>query len=350
MNIKCQLYLLFSISLVLTFFSNPTLAAQCAVYKINVSSSLNIRSSPNGSIVGSAYNNQVYTYTGRTSGSWRQIWYDGYRRWAHKNYMTYQNHSDCRTISSTTWLNVRTGPSTGYTRVGSMPHGSVVPVVGSSGTWKKIYFKGALRYAYTGDYLIDHWKTSPLERYQNFWNRSDVQAYNNCYAFGTNKALHRNYAFNRDYKSGSSNSDYWPHPGGQARLYNNCSELTSDLSSDGIWKLSNCSNSCPNGYWKISGLLMRNQGSGYSCTGGSSGAGYHIMKQLSSGYWLHKNGSLQAGYAKDANGSLIRNDPANYNLSFCSQAAFNNSGVAKLSSVILSSCGCYCTNERDNIY
>lgn len=77
--------LLLSTSLCLVF-SNHVFAAKCNVYKITASS-LNIRTGVWGSIVGSAARNQLYAATGRSSGDWRQLWFDGYRRWAHKNYL-----------------------------------------------------------------------------------------------------------------------------------------------------------------------------------------------------------------------------------------------------------------------
>ncbi len=51
-------------------------------------------------------------------------------------------------------LNVRRGPGTGYGRVGRIPRASLWAIVGSKGKWRKIHFKGAARWVHSA-YLGD---------------------------------------------------------------------------------------------------------------------------------------------------------------------------------------------------
>lgn len=53
---------------------------------------------------------------------------------------------------TTTGLNVRTGPSTSYRAIGTLPKGTKVVVIGKSGGWRKINYNGQTAYCH-GDYL-----------------------------------------------------------------------------------------------------------------------------------------------------------------------------------------------------
>jgi uncharacterized protein YraI len=112
---------------------------------------LNVRSGPGTgyAVVGSVSSGQVYVSVA-TSGSWRKIWYGESTGWVYSSYTTASSLAEQQVSASS--LNVRTGPGTGYDVVGQAPGGSWWAVAGTSGSWKKIYFKGAARWVY-GTYL-----------------------------------------------------------------------------------------------------------------------------------------------------------------------------------------------------
>lgn len=91
-----------------------------------------------------------------TSGSWEKIWYAQTTGWV---YGSYTSTVGVAKASATANVNVRTGPGTGYAVVGIAPQGSWWAVVGSSGSWKQIYYKGAARRVY-GTYLSSGSTTS----------------------------------------------------------------------------------------------------------------------------------------------------------------------------------------------
>jgi uncharacterized protein YraI len=114
-------------------------------------STLNVRSGPGigYSDIGNAYGGQSYVAIA-TSGSWRQIWYSGTTAWVSAAYVA-SSSAPVGTVTAGT-LNVRSGPGTGYDIVGTVPQGSKWAIVGSSGAWRKICYKGAYRWVH-GNYL-----------------------------------------------------------------------------------------------------------------------------------------------------------------------------------------------------
>jgi len=112
---------------------------------------LNVRTGPGlgYSIIGQVHLNQKYVRIG-SSGSWRKMWYDHRTGWVHASYVVEDSAPERRVTASS--LNVRTGPGTGYSIVGQAPQNSWWSVVGSSGEWRRIYYRGASRWVH-GAYL-----------------------------------------------------------------------------------------------------------------------------------------------------------------------------------------------------
>ena len=48
------------------------------------------------------------------------------------------------------WLNVRSGPSTGYRKVGQTSKGKIYAILSTSGSWVKIWYDGNARWVYAG--------------------------------------------------------------------------------------------------------------------------------------------------------------------------------------------------------
>ena len=119
------------------------------------SSSLNMRSGPstNSNVVGSLPHGTVVNILG-TSGQWYKISYNGKVGYVRGDYLTLGgaavgSGSGTGTIKlkdPSSSLNVRSGPSTNTSVVGSLPHGTVVQITGKSGDWYKINFNGTTGY------------------------------------------------------------------------------------------------------------------------------------------------------------------------------------------------------------
>lgn len=116
---------------------------------------LNVRTAPWGTIVGSLSDNQKIEIIS-SSGDWYKIKYKGATRYIHKNYVSLPGKKASMKEPAKekagyvntpgTCLNVRTGA---WGRiVGTLSHGSKVKIIGESGDWYKISYKGATRYIY----------------------------------------------------------------------------------------------------------------------------------------------------------------------------------------------------------
>ncbi len=97
----------------------------------------------------------VYGVSGGSStaltASWYKIWYGGAWRWVIAQYTAKVGmHAK---VNSGDGVNVRSGPGTGYARVGGLNNGSVVHVFAMSNGWYKIWFNGAWRWI-LGQYTV----------------------------------------------------------------------------------------------------------------------------------------------------------------------------------------------------
>ncbi len=110
------------------------LAAPAAGHTVNTDN-LNVRSGPGTtySIVGTLTRGTMVNVVG-TSGTWSKI--DGPKTgWVSTQYLTASSHSATVNASS---VNVRSGPGTGYSIVGTLSNGTMVTRAYTSGDWTKI--------------------------------------------------------------------------------------------------------------------------------------------------------------------------------------------------------------------
>jgi N-acetyl-anhydromuramyl-L-alanine amidase AmpD len=110
-------------------------------------STLNVRSGPSTSysIIGSVANGQAYVSIA-TSGSWHKVYYKNNTGWCHGGYMTQISATGVKiTVSS---LNVRTGPGTGYSAVGTVSLDQRYVQITTSGGWRKIWWGGGAYWVY----------------------------------------------------------------------------------------------------------------------------------------------------------------------------------------------------------
>lgn len=118
---------------------------------VNVTaSSLNVRSSAWGSILGQVNSGDKFVVRASSDG-WYKINWKGQDAWISASYTTPVTSGTGMTVS-TSVLNVRTGAGTSYSTVGTVTSGQKYVINSSSGSWKKFHFDTNLRWAH-GDYM-----------------------------------------------------------------------------------------------------------------------------------------------------------------------------------------------------
>jgi len=120
-------------------------------------SALNVRNGPWGSIIGQVHYGQVYVEL-EVQGEWTKLWFDNREGWVYNAYTQYASQTAHRVTTS--WLNVRSGPGTGYGIVGGAPGDSWWAVIGSDGAWRQINYGGGAYWVH-GDYLSTSGGSSP---------------------------------------------------------------------------------------------------------------------------------------------------------------------------------------------
>ena len=141
---KRSLSILISALIILSLLAHPANAADTPAQagQINVSwGSLNVRSSPSGSVLTSLPKNSYVTLISR-SGSWWQVEYAAGRYgYCHTDYISPLS-STAATVRVNSTLNVRTGPGTSYAKSGYLNNNSQVLILSTSGSWSRILYGG----------------------------------------------------------------------------------------------------------------------------------------------------------------------------------------------------------------
>ncbi len=89
-----------------------------------------------------------------TSGSWTIIDYNDKQAYVSSDYLKAASSSDGSSggsaqtgyMAATTNVNVRSGPGTNYSIIGSLYKGTIIPKLGTSGSWTKISYNGGTGY------------------------------------------------------------------------------------------------------------------------------------------------------------------------------------------------------------
>ncbi len=127
---------------------------------VNCSSFVNVRSGPGTgySMLGIASKGAQYSVLGQV-GSWYNINYNGKDAYVYSRYVSVsselQKNFQTESLKTGTivncksYVNVRSGPGTGYAKVGKAPRGSVYSVTGQSGSWYQISINGMTAYVYS---------------------------------------------------------------------------------------------------------------------------------------------------------------------------------------------------------
>ncbi len=156
--------LIAAVMAVLLFSGHTALAEESVTGRIvNCTNNVNVRKGPGTNYVkvGVAPKNALYPVLGQ-SGDWVQIRFQGAAAYVHGDYIRLeavqppeQNNSSAQTgtiINCSTSVNVRKGPGTGYAKLGVALKGAFYQVLGKSGSWYKIDYKGSTGYI-SADYL-----------------------------------------------------------------------------------------------------------------------------------------------------------------------------------------------------
>ena len=192
-------------------------------------------------ILGVAHAGDTFTATEVASNGWFKIDYNGQEGWISGKFSEKVDGStpqppatqdgQFEVVVSADTLNVRTGPSTDYGKIGSLTGGTKVTVLGESNGWYKIDYNGQegwISGAYTykpgessaaGQKAVDHAYSLMNTCVNNNWhydqNRRTQDGYYDCSAF-----THRCWAA-AGYSFGWANSE------GQAtRIYNKVGEIS----------------------------------------------------------------------------------------------------------------------------
>ncbi|RMG06671.1 MAG: hypothetical protein D6731_25205 [Planctomycetota bacterium] len=120
---------------------------------------LNVRSGPSTRYarLGSVARGQVYAALGRR-GSWVELQFDGRRGWSYAPYTRAVDRARARVTARA--LNVRSGPSTGYRVLGTLPRGALVVPLASRGAWRRLSFRGRTAWVH-GSYLAAEGASAP---------------------------------------------------------------------------------------------------------------------------------------------------------------------------------------------
>ena len=117
---------------------------------------LNVRTGPSLQyrIVAVAPRGTTVSLTGRTSGSFAQVMWQGTERWMSTQYLSMGTSTpvapDAKTgsVQTTANLNIRTGSSTSYRRVAVAPRGTILAATGKTANgFNEVIWQGALRWA-----------------------------------------------------------------------------------------------------------------------------------------------------------------------------------------------------------
>lgn len=134
----------------------------CDTLEIEVSS-LNVRTGPSTgySRVGTVNRAETYVVTGNSSGAWEEIWFNDSARWVYTGSYTSEVEVECGEVTASQ-LNVRSGPSTRYRKVGTVPRDSAWSIIGVNGVWRQIWYGSEARWVH-GGYLD---QTAPIPEIQ----------------------------------------------------------------------------------------------------------------------------------------------------------------------------------------
>ena len=157
------------ISVISTGAPANTMPASSTGTIVNCQIGVNVRSGPgtNYSKLGTAPKGAVYTVTG-LSGSFVRINYNGKVGYIHSGYISVSSSPSPgasvgtgRIVNCTSWVNVRSGPGTSYSKIGQAPKGAVYTVTGKSGTYFAVNFGSCTGYVHSSYISVTYAAPAP---------------------------------------------------------------------------------------------------------------------------------------------------------------------------------------------
>jgi len=162
---KHRIYLLQSAVLLLVWLTMGSAQAaltNVADYNATVTAGvLNVRSGPSTRyrVIGSVKRNQKVVVT-HHNGVWRKLKWGSKAAYVHGSYVKRAttsrevNVSDYNARISASALNVRSGPSTGYSAIGKRYRNQTVRVTHHAGVWRRIQWAGGRKAYVHGNYIV----------------------------------------------------------------------------------------------------------------------------------------------------------------------------------------------------
>lgn len=122
-------------------------------------SRLNVRSGAStGSTVVASLNKGSYVTLISKSGSWWRVEYaNGEYGYCHSDYITLVSGSASTVSTQSSSLNVRSGPGTSYSKVGSLAKGQTVIVLSTSSGWSRVLYHGSKTGYVSSQYLSEQY-------------------------------------------------------------------------------------------------------------------------------------------------------------------------------------------------
>lgn len=120
---------------------------------------LNVRAQPkSGSPVVASLKKGSYITLMEKSGSWWRVEYGkGQQGYCHSDYITVVQGTAVPVSSEVSALNVRSGPGTDYSRVGTLYKGEVVLLLKTSGAWSRVLYSGTKTGYVSSKYLSGYY-------------------------------------------------------------------------------------------------------------------------------------------------------------------------------------------------
>ena len=105
---------------------------------------LNVRSAPSAtsSAVAKLYQGSLVTLHSRTDDWWRVEYADGRFGYCYADYIRTLSAAAAQVKISSGYLNVRSGPGTGYAKIAALGKNQEVLVLSRSGSWSRILYRG----------------------------------------------------------------------------------------------------------------------------------------------------------------------------------------------------------------
>ena len=121
---------------------------------------LNLRSEPDmsGTVLSCLPRGTVVLVTGQENG-WYKIWYRGESGYMSKDYLSFETTAQSSFgtgVVDGSYVNVRSGPGTGYSSLGQVNDGAELPVTGVSGAWLRVSYKDADAYIHSAYLAVSY--------------------------------------------------------------------------------------------------------------------------------------------------------------------------------------------------